>query len=267
MTKQSRVFMGEEDFISIFSQAEESQNNFFKHAMHDQKTHGSWATGGNGLGIHAVIALRKSSDPLKNRVYDAENSVAKTSVNTSEKPTAPKLSDFESLNDYDKAYKEYSKKWRAWAVEKSASILSETGEKLLDGTPSGVKKYVNEVIKKDWFIETFGDGKSLPRLDVTTANTNAAGRHILGLTRYRGTGRVIAVKHEISIDRQNTKNEEVILHEISHYATTISQTKSYFDHGTEFARNHVFISEKVAGSARGEKLANAYREKGVEDGN
>jgi predicted SprT family Zn-dependent metalloprotease len=93
-----------------------------------------------------------------------------------------------------------------------------------------------------------------------------AGRHILGLTRYMGTGRVIAVRHEISIDRQNTKNEEIILHEISHYATTISESKPHSAHGTEFARNHVFISEKVAGSARANELENAYREKGVQDG-
>jgi hypothetical protein len=237
-----------------------------KHAQHNQADHGNWAKGGNGLGIEAVERLRKSSDPLKERVYEAEQSVTRTSVSTLEKPTAPKFSDFSSRDDYDKAYKEYKKKWTAWAVEKNASILSETGEKLLDGTPSGVKKYVNDVIKQDWFIEAFGDGKSLPPLDVTTGTTVAAGRHILGLTRYRGTGRIIAVKHEISIDRQFTKNEEVILHEISHYATTISQTDSHFDHGTEFARNHVFISEKVVGSARADELENAYREKGVQDG-
>ena len=236
-----------------------------KHAQHNQADHGNWAKGGNGLGIEAVQRLRKPSDPLKEKVYEAEKSVARTSVNTSEKPTAPKFSDFESRSDYDKAYKEYNKKWTAWAVEKQASILSETGEKLLDGTPSGVKKYVNDVIKQDWFIETFGDGKSLPPLDVKTANTVAAGRHILGVTRYRG-GMIVALKHEISIDRQFTKNEEVILHEISHYATTISQTESFSPHGTEFARNHVFISDKVAGSTRAEELKNAYKEKGVEGG-
>jgi hypothetical protein len=237
-----------------------------KHAQHNQADHGNWAKGGNGLGIEATLLLQKSSDPLKERVYGAENSVAKTSVNILEKPTAPKFSDFASRDDYDKAYKEYSKKWMSWAVEEKASILSERGEKLLDGSPSGVKKYVQEIIKSDWFIETFGDGKSLPPLDVKTASTTAGGRHILGVTRYRGTGRIIEVRHEISIDRQNTKNEEVILHEISHYATTISEAKAHSPHGTEFARNHVFISEKVVGSARADELENAYREKGVQDG-
>ena len=115
-----------------------------KHQEHDQSSHGNWAKGGNGLGIEAVQALHKSSDPLKERVYEAERSIAKTSVNTLEKPTAPKLSDFPSRGDYDKAYKEYSKKWMKWAVEERASVLSELGEKLLDGTPSGIKKYVNE---------------------------------------------------------------------------------------------------------------------------
>jgi hypothetical protein len=32
------------------------------------------------------------------------------------------------------------------------------------------------------------------------------------------------------------------------------------------ASGHVFISEKVVGSARADELENAYREKGVQDG-
>lgn len=242
----------------------EESRSIQKHAMHDQKTHGSWATGGNGLGIEEVMRLHKPSDPLQTKVYEAEQSIDKPSKNPLEKPALPKRDDFESREDYDKAYKDYSKKWMAWAVEAQAITLSDTGKKFLDGTPAGVKKYVEAVIKQDWFIERFGDGSSLPKLDVKTSNTNAAGRHILKMRKDRASGRIIETVHEISIDRQSTKNERVLLHEITHYATAITQTEAFSAHGAEFARNHIFVVEQMSGSARAEALASAYTEKGVQ---
>jgi len=242
----------------------EESRSIQKHAMHDQKTHGNWATGGNGLGIEEVMRLHKTSDPLKMKVYEAEQSIDKPSKNPLEKPALPKRDDYESREDYDKAYKDYSKKWMDWAVEAQASILSDTGKKFLDGTPAGVKKYVEAVIKQDWFIERFGDGSSLPKVDVKTSNTNAAGRHILKMQKDRASGRIIKTVHEISIDRQSTKNERVLLHEITHYATAITQTEAFSAHGAEFARNHIFVVEQMSGSARAEALATAYTEKGVQ---
>jgi hypothetical protein len=236
----------------------------FKHQEHDQSTHGSWAKGGNKLGIEEVMRLHKSSDPLQRKVYEAEQSIDKPSKNPLQKPTNPKRDDFESKEDYDKAYKDYSKKWMDWAVEAQASILTKTGEKFLDGSPSGVKKYVEEVIKQDWFVERFGDGSSLPKLEVKTSNTNAAGRHILKMQKDRASGRIIKTVHEISLDRQSTKNERTILHEISHYATAISQTEAFSSHGSEFARNHLFIVGQTAGSARAQALTSAYEANGVQ---
>jgi hypothetical protein len=238
-----------------------------KHAQHNQKTHGSWATGGNGLGIEEVMRLHKPSDPLQSKVYEAEQSIDKPSANPLEKPDYPKRDDFASREDYDKAYKDYNKKWMNWAVEAQAIVLSETGKTYLDGTPSGVKKYVEEVIKQDWFTEKFGDGSSLPKLDVKTSNTNAAGRHILKMQKDRTTGIITKTVHEISLDRQAVKNERVILHEISHYATAISQTESFSSHGVEFARNHVYVVGQQAGSTRARALESAYTEKGVQVGN
>ena len=107
-----------------------------KHAQHNQKTHGSWATGGNGLGIEEVMRLHKPSDPLQSKVYEAEQSIDKPSANPLEKPDYPKRDDFASREDYDKAYKDYNKKWMNWAVEAQAIVLSETGKTYLDGTPS-----------------------------------------------------------------------------------------------------------------------------------
>lgn len=238
-----------------------------KHQEHDQSTHGNWAKGGSGLGIEEAMALHKSSDPLKQRVYDAEEVLRNPSKNKLEKPIAPEWGVFVGNRDeFDRAVKEYNKKWMAWAVEEQADILSDTGERLLNGTPSGVKKYVEEVIKSDWFIETFGDGKSLPPLDVQTSETSVAGSHQLGISRNRYSGEIVKTVHLITLNRQFTKDEITILHEISHYATTISQTESFSGHGVEFARNHVFIAEKIVGSAYAQALASAYAEKGVQDG-
>jgi putative metallohydrolase (TIGR04338 family) len=239
-----------------------------KHEEHDQSTHGSWAKGGNGLGIEAVMKLHRTLDPLQRKVYEAERSIdPPLQPYRSIAPKAPKYDDFSSRGDYDKAYKEYNKKWTAWAVEEQAKIVSDTGKELLDGTPAGVKKYVEEVIKQDWFVERFGDGSSLPRLEVKTANTTASGRHILKVQKDSSTGRIVKTVHEISIDRQFVKNETTILHEISHYATAISQTESFEAHGVEFARNHTFVVEQVAGSARAQALEIAYKSKGVTSGN
>jgi len=236
-----------------------------KHAQHNQADHGNWAKGGNGLGIEEAMALQRRSDPLKKKVYDAENSLIPKKEKT-KAPDYPKIDDFPSKEEYDKAYKEYSKKWMAWVVDEQANIVSKTGADLLDGTPAGVKKYVEKIIKEDWFIEAFGDGSSLPKLEVKVGNASAAGRHIMSFQKDRATGRIVKTRHELALDRQFTKDETAILHEISHYATAISQREKYDAHGVEFARNNVFVAEKVIGSASAEALENAYQEKGVRDG-
>jgi len=176
-----------------------------KHGTHDQKTHGSWATGNNGLGIEEVIRLHKSSDPLKQKIYAAEQSIRLNPLAGGEKPKIESRQPGESSEDYDKRYKEYSKKFTAWAVNERAAIVTERGDRLLDGSPAGVRKYTEEIIKSDWFIESFGSGSSLPRLTVSVGNTVAAGRHILQVTT-DGGGRVVASKNEISIDRQSVKD-------------------------------------------------------------
>jgi hypothetical protein len=241
--------------------------------MHDQSTHGNWAgsqkggKAGNNLGIEEVMRLHKSSDPLQKKIYEAEGSMDEPSVNPIKPPSSPKRNDFELKADYDKAYKDYNKKWMDWAVEEQASILSDTGKKLLDGTPAGVKKYVEKVIKEDWFIDKFGDGSSLPKLDVKTSNTIASGRHILKVQKDRATGRIVKTVHEISIDRQSVKDERTILHEISHYATAISETEPFSSHGVKFAKNHLYIVDKSVGSAQADALQRAYKSKGIEVGN
>jgi hypothetical protein len=244
------------------------EGDVLKHQEHDQKTHGSWAKGGNGLGILQTMRLHKSSDPLQKDIYAAESSL--DSVPLRDKyPKHPEREIGESKEDYDKRYKEYTDKYEEWAIAVRTRILSQTGERLLDGSPDGVKKYISETIKQDWFIEAFGDGKSLPPLDlkiVDTPMSSAAGRYRQDVVT-DGAGKVIDSTHEISIDRQSVKAERVILHEIAHYATATSQYTSYEGHGVEFARNHIFIVEKVAGLERAKKLESAYRQKGIKVGN
>lgn len=89
----------------------------------------------------------------------------------------------------------------------------------------------------------------------------------MSFQRERATGRIVKTRHELALERQFTKDERAILHEIAHYATAINQTEKYDAHGVEFVRNNVFIVGKVAGSASAEALENAYQEKGVTDGN
>jgi hypothetical protein len=239
-----------------------------KHQEHDQSSHGNWAKGGNGLSILQTMGLRKSSDPLQKDIYAAEQSL--DSVPLRDKfPKHPEREIGESTEDYDKRYKEYTDKYEEWAIAVRTRIVSQTGETLLDGSPSGVKKYISETIKQDWFIEAFGDGKSLPPLDVKVVDapmSSAAGRYRQDAVT-DGADRLISSTHEISIDRQSVKAEQVILHEIAHYATAASQTTSYEGHGVEFARNHIFIVEKVAGLERATKLKTAYEKRGIKVGN
>jgi hypothetical protein len=65
------------------------------------------------------------------------------------------------------------------------------------------------------------------------------------------------------VNRGYSKAEPTILHEIAHYATTISATSPHAGHGVEFARNHIFIAGKVMGSSFADGLEKAYREAGV----
>lgn len=251
--------------MSLVIRFEAGLRPVFKHAMHDQKTHGSWATGNNRLGIEEVIRLHKSSDPLKSRIYEAEQSFDRKM--NDEEPKHLVREDFESAEEYDKAYKAYSKKWNEWAVNEQRVIFSEKGARLLDGSPSGVKKYVLEVINEDWFIESFGDGSSLPKLDIKISDTIAAGRHILEAKRDRATGMIVDKRHELSVDRQYAKSERTLLHEIAHYATSISQTKPYEPHGIEFARTHLFLLQKLGATKRATELKTAYEDRGIEVGN
>jgi putative metallohydrolase (TIGR04338 family) len=232
-----------------------------KHQEHDQSTHGNWATGqkgGSGLSHREMFELKKQPDPLVSKVYAAEeknhNQIQDIHI---EQPSAPNRADFTEYADYDKAYKQYSKDFTKWSRKVTTSIISPIGEKHLDGTPRGVNGYVRDVISQDWFVEAFGKGGAAgSNLDVFVSSANEAGAYQIGFKNE------IPVSN-LRIGRGYTKAEPTIVHEIAHYATTISATSPHGGHGVEFARNHIFIAGKVMGQSFADGLETAYREAGV----
>ena len=234
-----------------------------KHAQHDQKTHGSWATGqagGNGLTPREIYNLQVGRTDYSVRdIYSAEEKFQSQSQRTLLKPFPPsrELQDKES---YNKAYKEYSKEFKEWAVETSRNIQSKTGEKNLDGTVKGVQNYVKEIARADWFVEAFGDGGQLglPKVTLSEASRQA-GRYSFGFRNGEPTT-------SLSINQYLSRAEPTILHEIAHYATTISATKGFDGHGVEFARNYIYIASKVIGTEYAKGLEMAYRREGIDLG-
>ena len=234
---------------------------FAKHQEHDQSSHGNWATGqkgGSGLSHREMFELKKQPDPLVSKVYAAEeknhNQIQDIHI---EQPSAPNRADFTEYADYDKAYKQYSKDFTKWSRKVTTSIISPIGEKHLDGTPRGVNGYVRDVISQDWFVEAFGKGGAAgSNLDVFVSSANEAGAYQIGFKNE------IPVSN-LRIGRGYTKAEPTIVHEIAHYATTISATSPHGGHGVEFARNHIFIAGKVMGQSFADGLEKSYREAGV----
>jgi hypothetical protein len=236
----------------------------FKHAMHDQKTHGSWASGnkgGSGFTHRMMFELKRNrTDPMARQVYEAEEKNHSQIQNDTPSPTAPNRADFEEYDDYNNAYKKYSKDFLNWSRESTASLISPMAQKHLDGTPRGVTAYVRDVLRQDWFLEAFGDGgEAKPTIAMSPTRDGAAGAYEIGYKNGTPYSR-------IKINTGYSKNEPTIIHEIAHYATTISATTNHDGHGRSFARNHIFIAGKVMGQDFADGLEKAYREAGVDIG-
>ena len=223
---------------------------------------GGGATGGSGLSHREIYNLQaqRSSDPQKAAVYVAEEKHQPQVQRDLPKPFPPnaeKLMTNEMTRaEYDKAYKEYSKKYTEWTRETTRNIQSPIGEKNLNGTPKGAQAYVSEVTRQPWFIEKFGNGGVVGTPKVNFTNANFGGRYTIG---FKG-GQPYS---SLDINRGYSLNEPIYIHELAHYATAISQTTPYAGHGVEFAANHVYIANQVAGSEYGAGLEKAYREAGV----
>jgi hypothetical protein len=222
---------------------------------------GGGASGGNGLNHREIYNLQKGrSDKLVNAVYAAEEKYQPAIQQDLPKPFPPssiKLASGEMTRDeYDKAYKEYSKNFNEWSRETSRNIQSPIGEKNLNGTPKGAQAYVSEVTSQPWFIERFGNGGVVGTPKVTLTDANIGGRYTIGFKN----GQPFS---GLAINRGYSLNEPTYIHELAHYATAISQTTPYDGHGVEFAANHVYIASQVVSPEYGAGLAQAYREAGV----
>lgn len=232
-----------------------------KHQEHDQSSHGNWATGqkgGSGLSHREMYELKKQPDPIVRKVYDAEEkNHNQIQDKNAEQPSAPNRADFDEYSDYNDAYKKYSKDFLNWSRKVTTSVISPMGEKHLDGTPTGVNGYVRDVLRQDWFVEAFGKGGVAGNnLEVKVSSTGEAGAYQIGFKN----DLPISI---LRVNRGYSKAEPTIIHEIAHYATTISATSPHAAHGVEFARNHIFIAGKVMGDSFAKGLEKSYREAGV----
>ena len=237
------------------------EEDVIKHQEHDQSSHGNWATGqkgGSGLSHREMFELKKQPDPMVRKVYEAEEkNHNQIQDKNADMPSAPNRTQFTNYADYDEAYKQYSKDFTAWSKKVTTSLISPLGQKHLDGTPRGLNGYVRDVLRQDWFVEAFGKGGVAGNnLEVKVSSAGEAGAYQIG---FKGNLPVSILR----VNRGYSKAEPTILHEIAHYATTISATSPHGGHGVEFARNHIFIASKVLGSSFADGLEKAYREAGV----
>ena len=229
------------------------------------------ASGGNGLSRAETLRLNLKSDPLVNKVYAAENATRQGEMvrGTLEKPTAPVYpkeaiekaraegNPGEAMRlsfEYGKDYKEYSKSFDKYMVDfKVVNVQSDLAKETLDGSKAGTQAYINNVINQDWFKAAYGDGGVFANPDIATKTVKSyAGQYSSGLN-----------KNEISISKAYTQNEPTIIHEIAHYAQTISATSQFQGHGVGFAETNLHITENILGTAAADKLASSYIEKGV----
>jgi hypothetical protein len=257
----------EKEFYAYYAHLSEGGRveDFFekmeKHQEHDQSSHGNWATGqkgGSGLSHREMFELKRNrQDPMQKKVYEAEEkNHNQIQDKNADQPSAPNRTEFTEYADYDKAYKQYSKDFLNWSRKVTTSVISPMGQKHLDGTPTGVNGYVRDVLRQDWFVEAFGNGGSAGNPQVKVSSTGEAGAYQIG---FKGSQPLSILR----VNRGYSKAEPTIVHEIAHYATTISATSPHDGHGVEFVRNHVFITSKLFGASFADQLVASYREAGI----
>jgi hypothetical protein len=229
---------------------------------HDQSSHGSWAGttslgAGSGLATFRMAEFQDEKETQQFELYNAENlalrKVKPVFVETPEPNESSYNRKFGELHSYaeqSKRDRQFRKDWFAWSAERNKYIESEFGNKHLDGSAKGLRGYLDAVINSDWFREEYGipsefqsdNGKKRaylqPEIKLYESKTRA------GQYQFRNQDVRPYKKSSISIDRSFAKNEQVILHEIAHYATVISATKKHSGHGEQFAYNSLKIARQ-----------------------
>ena len=218
--------------------------------------------GGNDLSPRQVYFLQIGNrDGDVRKVYNAEEVYQPQMQGTMTSLVAPKRMDFPDEDSYVVAYKKYSKDFDEMYRENTKNIQSSIAEKNLNGSAKGVQNYVRDIISSDWFVEAFGDGGQIGRPPVSLfSGKRVAGKYTFSF------GKNSEFKTSLKINKLLLKNEPIILHEIAHFATTISATNKFSAHGAEFRMNHIFITNKVLGREAAESLKEAYRKENLNVG-
>jgi hypothetical protein len=217
-------------------------------------------TGGNNLNHQEVIRLQGGQmDTQVRKVYEAEEKYQPQATGNKEAPVSPGALTAENADNYEQLWKDYRKEHAAWAKDTTKSIQSDLGAKHLNGTTKGSQAYVDEVTKSDWFVKEFGDGGALgtPKVALKASN-KYAGRYYVNTKDGGTTG--------LDVNKAYSLNEPVFIHEISHYATAISNKTPYAGHGSSFTKNHIYIASKIVGDDYAAGLEKAYKEGGVKIG-
>lgn len=236
-----------------------------KHGTHDQSDHGNWAhggTGGNGFNHREIYDLQKNrSDSQMRKVYDAEENYQPQIQRDLPKPFPPNnRGEYATREEYDAAYKKYSKEFDTWARESSRNIKSDLGEKYLDGTRAGTQKYIDAVASSDWFREEFGNAGIIGIPKVALRDSRSAGTYQIGMKNGVGFSALV-------INKGYSQSEPTILHELSHFATAISNRTPYDGHGIEFVKNHIHVVNHAISPAYADGLQQSYEAGGINLGN
>jgi hypothetical protein len=252
--------------------------------QHDQSTHGSWAGttsfgSGSGLSAQEINNLRRgvgTKEYQQKELYNAENEALKKVKPSFIEMPEPKESsylkfgDLPSYKEIKKAERQYKKDWYDWSAERNKYIESELGAKHLDGSVKGLRNYLNAVIDSDWFREEYGvtsiynidNGKKFaqhqPEIKFFSTKKYA------GMYRFRDFGKT-GKQSSIDIDRSYSKNEQVILHEIAHYANAISATTKFSGHGYSFGRELLKIAKQFM-PKYADALEQSFKDGGIKYG-
>jgi hypothetical protein len=220
---------------------------------------GTGGNGGNGLTPKEILDLKRDQpDTLKEQVYKAEeNHRPRAARLAGSNPVKIPRDKFETDEEYSKAYKEYKENFINWARENSRDVISETGKQHLDGTQSGVQNYVNEITNSNWFVAQFGDGGLVGNPEVNLVNEKYSGKYTFGIDENGDTKSGIFLNNAVSM------REPTIVHELAHYATTISVTEPHSGHGVKFAENYVFLADQILGEDYASGLKDSFVKEGV----
>jgi putative metallohydrolase (TIGR04338 family) len=236
---------------------------------HDQSTHGNGSdpsirrmNAGNGLSARQIFDNQKNQgDSQQRKLYIAQERYSPEIVRVLPQPIAPKRADFPDFENYSAAWKNYEKDWDNWARETSRNVVSELGQKHLDGTNKGIQKYFDEVTQSEWFVDKFGDEQPLGKPKFSLVSVNGYnGQYSYGFKNG-------ALFSTFKINKGMAQHESTILHEIAHYATAISATNPFESHGKEFAGNLIALTQQVMGDQSAKSLESEFVKDGVKIAN